>query len=111
MAKRDNSLTGPCLRCGLLLPGEKCGLDRIEFSDNLETDDDPGFVDAAGRDFRLREDSAVLRLPGWEKIPIERIGLYNDEYRTDRQSTIQPESPRYPANFGRKQGENEHETT
>jgi hypothetical protein len=44
---------------------------------------DPGFVDATKRDFRLREDSAVLKLPGWTQIPIERIGLYKDEYRTD----------------------------
>lgn len=58
-------------------------LDRVEFSDNLKTDDDPGFVDAAKQDFRLRDDSAVLQLPGWEKIPIERIGLHKDEYRVD----------------------------
>jgi len=58
-------------------------LDRVEFSDNLEDIDDPGFVDAAKQDFRLREDSAVLKLPGWERIPIERIGLYKDEYRAD----------------------------
>ncbi len=58
-------------------------LDRIEFSDNLKTDDDPGFFNAADRDFRLREDSAVLQLPGWERIPVERIGLYKNEYRTD----------------------------
>ena len=56
-------------------------LDRVEFSDNLKTDDDPGFVDAAKQDFRIREDSAVPQLPGWEKIPVERIGLYKDEYR------------------------------
>jgi len=49
----------------------------------LKTDDDPGFFNAADRDFRLREDSAVLQLPGWERIPVERIGLYKNEYRTD----------------------------
>ena len=58
-------------------------LDRVEFRDNLKTDDDPGFVDAAKGNFRLCEDSAVLQLPGWERIPIERIGLYKDEYRTN----------------------------
>ena len=58
-------------------------LDRIEFSDNLEDVDDPGFLDAAKQDFRLREDSAVLKLPGWERIPIEKVGLYKDEYRAD----------------------------
>ena len=59
-------------------------LDRVEFSDNLDNIDDPGFVDAAKKDFRLREGSAVLKLPGWEPIPFERIGLRDDEYRTDR---------------------------
>ena len=58
-------------------------LDRVEFRDNLKTDDDPGFVDAAGRDFRLGDDSAVLQLPGWEKIPIQRIGLHEDGYRVN----------------------------
>jgi len=56
-------------------------LERVDFSDNLITDDDPGFADATHNDFRLREDSAVLRLPGWETIPIARIGLFKDEYR------------------------------
>ena len=50
-------------------------LDRVEFVHNLESDQVPGFVDAAKQDFRLREDSAVLQLPGWERIPIEKIGL------------------------------------
>jgi hypothetical protein len=58
-------------------------LDRVEFNENLQTDDDPGFVDAAKQDFRLREDSPVRQLPGWERIPIERIGLYKDEWRKD----------------------------
>lgn len=58
-------------------------LDRIDFRNNLKTDDDPGFVDAVNRDFRLREDSAVLQLPGWERIPVEKIGTYKDEYRTN----------------------------
>lgn len=58
-------------------------LDRVEFSDNLITDDDLGFVDPDRQDFRLREDSAVLRIPGWERIPVERIGLHKDDYRTD----------------------------
>ncbi|MFO7906569.1 MAG: hypothetical protein R6U98_28185 [Pirellulaceae bacterium] len=35
------------------------------------------------RSFTLSaEDSPVHQQPGWERIPIERIGLYNDEYRT-----------------------------
>ena len=58
-------------------------LDLKLLRDNLDDVDDPGFVDVAKKDFRLREDSAVLKLPGWEPIPFERIGLRDDEYRTN----------------------------
>ncbi|NQT36167.1 MAG: right-handed parallel beta-helix repeat-containing protein [Planctomycetes bacterium] len=51
-------------------------------ADNPAMDEDPGFQDAAKLDFRLRDDAAVLKgLPGFQKIPFERIGLYRDEYR------------------------------
>lgn len=43
-------------------------------------DRDPGFVDAVRQDFRLREDSPVFKL-GFEPIPFEKIGLYQDEFR------------------------------
>ncbi len=53
---------------------------RIE--DNYVTDADPGFVDAAAMDFRLRDDSVVYReVPGFERIPFEKIGPYRDELR------------------------------
>ena len=43
---------------------------------------DPGFVDMEHLDFRLRPDSHLLRdLPGFQQIPVEKIGLYVDEYR------------------------------
>jgi hypothetical protein len=46
------------------------------------TDADPGFVDAAGMDFRLKPDSIVFtKLPTFRNIPFEKIGLYKDEYR------------------------------
>ncbi|MFH0945716.1 MAG: right-handed parallel beta-helix repeat-containing protein [Planctomycetota bacterium] len=51
----------------------------LEFENNW-TEGDPGFVDAAGGDYRLREDAKVLGL-GFQPIPVERIGLYGDEYR------------------------------
>jgi hypothetical protein len=44
--------------------------------------EDPGFVDLAHLDFRLRPGSRLLRdLPGFQPIPVEQIGLYLDEYR------------------------------
>lgn len=45
-------------------------------------DEDPGFVDLAGGDLRLRPDSRIFRdLPGFQPIPFEKIGLFVDEYR------------------------------
>ncbi len=50
--------------------------------ENWVTDRDPGFVDTAHGDFRLRPDSEVFRrLPGFKPIPFEQIGLVADELR------------------------------
>jgi hypothetical protein len=41
------------------------------------TADDPGFVNLAGGDFRLKPDSAVFtRIPGFQTVPVEKMGLY-----------------------------------
>ena len=45
-------------------------------------DSDPGFVDIAHLDFRLKPDARLLReMPGFQPIPVEKIGLFIDEYR------------------------------
>lgn len=45
-------------------------------SNNYETDEDPGFVDAANMDFRLKADSIVYeKIPGFAPIPFENIGI------------------------------------
>jgi len=55
---------------------------HVSPNDNWITNRDPGFVDAAKGDFRLRPDAEVFtRLPGFEPIPFEKIGLYTDELR------------------------------
>jgi len=41
---------------------------------------DPHFVDAANRDFRLKDDSPAFAL-GFQPIPIEKIGLYESPDR------------------------------
>jgi len=47
-----------------------------EDENNFSTDKDPGFVDASAMNFQLRDDSEVFaRIPGFERIPFERIGL------------------------------------
>ncbi len=57
---------------------------RFEERGNTIIDGDPGFVDAANGDFRLREDSPAWEL-GFEALPVDQIGLYVDEYRTSVQ--------------------------
>jgi len=51
----------------------------VTMKDNLIAQD-PHFVDAAGGDFRLRDDSPAFAL-GFQPIPCEKIGLYKDPRR------------------------------
>ncbi len=54
----------------------------FEQRDNMQTQEDPGFVDAAKLNFKLKDGSVVFRtLPNFKPIPFEKIGLYNDDYR------------------------------
>jgi hypothetical protein len=51
-------------------------------ADNLQTTEDPGFVDPQHLNFALRDDSVVFdKIPGFQRIPFDQIGLYIDEYR------------------------------
>jgi hypothetical protein len=72
------------VRCDWRDPEEVCrsmfqnNIERpyMEVADNYVTEDDPGFVDMAAGDFRLREDSIVFEeVPGFRQIPFEDIGL------------------------------------
>lgn len=48
---------------------------QCDFGRNYFTNTNPGFVDAAALDFRLKDDAIVYReLPGFERIPFELIG-------------------------------------
>jgi hypothetical protein len=68
------------VRCGEPSGGNwQCGP-----GDNWITDADPGFVDAASGDFRLRPDAEVFRrLPGFQPVPLEKMGVYADELRPE----------------------------
>lgn len=51
-------------------------------ADNLTADKGLGFQNVGKMGFGLRDDSVVFRkLPKFQKIPFEKIGLYVDEYR------------------------------
>lgn len=55
---------------------------QVNPGDNWVTDHNPGFVNAAKGDFRLRPNAEVfVKLPGFQPIPFEKIGLYADELR------------------------------
>lgn len=49
---------------------------------NIAYPDDPGFADAAHLDFHLKPGAQLLKdLPDFQPIPVDKIGLYIDEYR------------------------------
>jgi len=51
----------------------------IKIADNF-TDGDPLFVDKAGLNFALQDNSPAYKT-GFENIPFEKIGLYRDDFR------------------------------
>ena len=54
----------------------------VTISNNHVPEEDHGFFDAANENFQLKNDSIVYKkIPGFMKIPFEKIGLYRDEYR------------------------------
>lgn len=68
------------VRCGQFLrrdPG--C----IRLGQNLVTDEDPGFVDAARGDFTLKPDAAALEKTGMRPIPLKEIGLQKSDFRKE----------------------------
>jgi hypothetical protein len=64
---------------------------------NWVTDHDPGFMDAAEGDFRLRPNAEVFaHLPAFRPIPFEQIGLRADELRRDPVREAWPREPLTP---------------
>lgn len=51
----------------------------VTFQDNL-LDQDPRFVAPEHQNFQLKDDSPAFKL-GFERIPLEKIGLYHDDQR------------------------------
>lgn len=55
---------------------------QYETTDIWVTDTDPGFVNAAKGDFRLKLNSDVFtKLPGFKPVPFAKMGLYENELR------------------------------
>jgi len=54
----------------------------ISFVDNFVTKTDPGFVDPAKGNYGFRKDSEVFtKIPGFQPIPFDQMGLQTDKYR------------------------------
>ena len=53
-------------------------------------DENPGFIDPATGDVRLRADAPLFARLGFRPIPIEEIGLYRDECRATWPVTSTP---------------------
>jgi hypothetical protein len=54
----------------------------MDSRDNWVTKEDPGFVNMANKDFRLKPDAKAYKMiPGFEPVPFEKMGIYKDVYR------------------------------
>ncbi len=66
-------------RCDSILGGNLAHVDALE---NVEfSDADPGFVNAAAGDYRLRPDAPVFSAVAFRPLPLEHIGLYRSDSR------------------------------
>ena len=68
----------------------------INFVDNLVTSQDPGFVDLAAGNYALKPGSEVFsKIPGFQPIPFDKMGLQIDKYRkklpTDQEAGRTPD--------------------
>jgi len=62
--------------------GEFRGPASDDIRDNYVAQENPGFVDATSMNFQLKPDSVVFtKIPDFQNIPFDKIGLYKDEYR------------------------------
>lgn len=64
------------MRASLLVKCRQVNTGNRDVTDGLVTDLDPGFVNGAQQNFRLRDDSsAFAKIPDFERVPFEQIGL------------------------------------
>jgi len=55
---------------------------QFDMRNNYFTNTDPGFIDYKNRNFKLKDNSIVFeKIPSFQNIPFEKIGLYEDKYR------------------------------
>ncbi len=84
MRARRNVLSGNLIVGGPEEPLHLMGGEHAQAVsvNNYRTDSDPGFVDYKNGNFNLRPDSEVFdKIPGFEALPFDKMGLYIDQYR------------------------------
>jgi hypothetical protein len=65
----------------------------VTVEDNWDNEGDPGFVNMAQGDFRLRPDAPVIKRLGFEPLPIGQMGLVNDGTRATWPVKAEPPPP------------------
>jgi hypothetical protein len=56
--------------------------EEVTLKNNFITDQNPGFMDTGNMNFQLKDNAIVYeKIPGFEKVPFDSIGLYTDPYR------------------------------
>lgn len=84
MRSRGNEFSGNVIIGG---PDQLVKLMGGEFAtayenNNFKTNEDPGFVDMKKGNFMLKSNSIVFeKIPGFQPIPFDKMGLYKDTYR------------------------------
>ena len=63
----------------------------LDAFDNMMTDADPGFKNAAQGDFQLEESAPAALQLGFRPIPVDEIGLYVDKFRVKLPPREMPE--------------------
>lgn len=84
MRSRGNEFSGNVIIGG---PEQLVKLMGGEFAtanenNNYKTNNDPGFVDMKNGNFMLKSNSIVFeKIPGFQPIPFNKMGIYKDKYR------------------------------
>jgi hypothetical protein len=84
MRSRGNEFSGNVIIGGPEQPVKLMGGEFATTTENnnFSTKEDPGFVDMKNGNFMLKSNSIVFeKIPGFEPIPFDKMGLYKDKYR------------------------------
>ena len=76
-------------RCGPAVTGNRASLDLVE--NGVFGEQDPGFVNAAKRDYNIRPNAPLFVAVGFRPIPVDEIGLYQDSFRASWPVAMTPE--------------------